>query len=474
MSAGSTGAPTVLRAALALAILSVAAAVTSDGFLEADAATHFAYARYALHDPDCLVNVWARPLPTALYALPAALGGRLGVRLTSLACAIGCGLIAWRLAILQRYQWPALAAIFTFGQPVLFLHSFSEMTELPFALLAGLAFLAYRKKNWAALAIAGALLPLGRVEGFGFCLLVAAALILHRRAAWLILLPLPVALWSWSGWYIEWYQGHWWQWLIQHWPYSSSSDYARGPLLHFVYELPMLLSPAALPAVWIGCARSLDNRPRGEDHVARCQWLIAAIPLSVLTVHSLLHWLGRFSSNGELRYLLIVSPFWGLLSAQGWEWLAGRAHLRRPVAWAALAVVLPGLVNWMIPVVPIGLGPDWQSAQRLVAWYQSAPLHRDYPRLMFSHPAIDYYLNVQATDPVRSTPCTQTTIAARPPGFLLVWDADYSTKNSDSTKDVTVAQVLSAGWHRIPRPPAVGDGWQLFLSSPSTRPQPGQ
>ena len=40
-----------------------------------------------------------------------------------------------KLAAGQGNRLPALALIFTLGQPLLFLHSFSELTELPFALV---------------------------------------------------------------------------------------------------------------------------------------------------------------------------------------------------------------------------------------------------------------------------------------------------------------------------------------------------
>src|SRR4051794_2293793 len=81
---------------LVFAACSIAAGVSSKGFLEADGCTHYQYARFALGEPHYLVNVWGRPFATALYALPAALGGLIGVRLMSLAVAIAIALVARR------------------------------------------------------------------------------------------------------------------------------------------------------------------------------------------------------------------------------------------------------------------------------------------------------------------------------------------------------------------------------------------
>src|SRR5437762_14392282 len=76
--------PVMVAAALIFSVLSIWGAVKSEGFLEADACTHYQYARFALGEPHYLVNVWGRPFATALYAIPAVLTGRIGVRLTSL------------------------------------------------------------------------------------------------------------------------------------------------------------------------------------------------------------------------------------------------------------------------------------------------------------------------------------------------------------------------------------------------------
>jgi hypothetical protein len=503
-----TGFKSVLIAAAVFSILSVTAAITSDGFLDADAATHYLFARYALHNPFYLVNVWGRPLATAVYMPGVFLAGRLGARLMSLLCALTCATLAWRLAILQRHRLPALAAIFTLGQPLFFLHSFSEMTELPFAATLALAFLAYRTRRWGWLAFFASLLPLGRPEGFAFCLLAAAALILHRRYLWILLTPLATIAWCYSGWLIEGRHGDWWQWLAHAWPYGSGSDYARGAPLHFVYLLPMLVSPAALPAIWIGIVRSLRCIPRispspgtpgegrGEglrfDHGATArqkypspypspgvpgegregtrahrrlsQFLIAAIPLTVLIFHSLFHALGKFSSNGELRYLLIVAPFWGLLAATGWEWAFSRLRFRHATAWAGASVTLPFLLNLFVPIVPLHMDARWQSAHSLVDWYKHSSIRRPYPYLLFADPAIDYFLDTNAEDSTRSTPWNKELVADKPSGTLLIWDDGFSNMNSNADRDVTLDEIRAAGWVMLPNPPGIAPSWRLFIS----------
>ena len=248
---------TAFLAIAAFAVCSIAAAVKSRGFIESDGATHFIFARHAFEQPMFFVDIWGRPLCTSLFSVPARLGGLIGVRFTSMLAAIACAIIAAAIAKGQRFRYPVLALIFTLGQPLLFLHSFSELTELPFAVVIGLAFLSYQRRRWWAMAIFAAIAPLGRPEGFVFIVLAAAALLAHRK--WLATAILPLGLIAWS------IAGHlltgpadrpWWHWLMDHWPYESGSEYPRGPLLSFAAVLPMVVGPFALPAMWIGMWRS--------------------------------------------------------------------------------------------------------------------------------------------------------------------------------------------------------------------------
>src|SRR5688572_28838514 len=318
----AAGWPALALSIFIFAALSLWAAYTSEGFLEADACTHYVFARHALAEPHYLASVWGRPLCTGLYAIPAAIGRLMGVRVMSLILAVGCGVVAWRIARNQGYKLPALAAILLFAQPVFFLHSFSELTEIPFALVAVGALWAYQQKHFLVMTLLVSITPMGRPEGLGLMVMAAVALVAHRRWYWLLLMPLPLVLWSYLGWLsvdspadMPWYL-----WLKRNWPYAPRSAYGSGPWYHFIGLLPVLVSPIVFPALWVGSAwslwrgllrssiiadrreapddpssaRVLDYRspdhPTGllarfaffQDHRARVQVLIAVNALSIL------------------------------------------------------------------------------------------------------------------------------------------------------------------------------------------------
>jgi hypothetical protein len=364
--------------------------------------------------------------------------------------AIACALVAAAIARGQEYRWPMLALIFTLGQPLLFLHSFSELTELPFALVVGLAFLSYQRRRWLWMACMAAIAPLSRPEGFAFLLLAAGALAANRKWRCLLVLPAPLLAWSILGHELVGApQRHWWLWLADHWPYESGSEYPRGPLLYFLAVLPVLVGPFAFPAMWIGVWRSLAGAwplSRLREHQLRVDALIAGLPLAILIGHSLLFWLGKFSSSGSLRYLLIVAPLWGCLSARGWEWVFSLMRWPRPLSWAALAVVLPGLVNYCWRILPVQQSESWSEAQRFAQWYQHSPLRKSFPRIMTSHPGIFFYLNANPWDRRQVEPWARQAIDDPPPGVLLIWDPEFSIGNSDPQLVVPLQRVIHAGW----------------------------
>jgi hypothetical protein len=482
--------PLIIAIAI-FSLLSLAASLTSQGFLEADGCTHYLYARYALTEPHYLVNVWGRPLCTALYAIPALIAGRFGVRTMSLLLAIGCALVARSIASAVEDRRPALAAIFTLAQPLVFLHSFSALTELPFALLLGAAFLVYVQRRFLLMTLLISFGPLARPEGFGFLILAALALAAHRRLRWLPLLAIPLMVWDIAGWrifgepiYPEFSQKlphflQWIDWLPQNWPYAEKSAYLPGSALHFIMLMPAVASPLIFPALCIGLWRSFVHvRPSGrfglQTHQQRCRLFTAAIPSLILLVHSFLYFTGRMASSGELRYMLVVAPFWGILSARGWMWIFDRYRWRWVMPAAACAALTPILLNRYYQVIPLTYSQDWVEARNIADWLARTPLRHDYPKILAAHPGIFYFLGVSQTDHRSACEWTRKTVDAAPAGTILVWDSVYGVFNSDTNRSVSLKEIGDAGW--VPYPTSLArdkldqktkkrvPDWRFFIS----------
>ena len=469
----------VLATVLIFAALSLALNVTSNGFLEADGITHYLYARWAFAEPHLFINVWGRPVATTLYALGAQLPGHLlgkplglvGVRATSMIVAVVTALLAWRVAAGQGtrdgHDRPGLVVLFLLAQPLVILHSISELTELPFAMLSMLGLLAYQRRWWWVLALAVGLSPAARPEGFGLIVLAAAALVLHRR--WeLLLLPLPLVVWDRLGW---WFYGGspggWWQvllWLKSNWPYSEQSVYESGPLLKFVGMLPAATGPMLLPFVLIGSVTAVRAGRSWRDHVARVGGAVVFVPWFVLIVHSLLHWTGKMASSGDVRYLVAVAPFWALLAARGFDAAAGRLAWAWPnwgilVAAVTCAVLPPLAVEAIYPVVPLAMDDPGKDALKVADWYEHGELRKTHPHLVSDHPILWYALDV---NPQRNGG-GKATIRAAVPGSVFLWHEVYSQYNADDRYVVPPTLPLEHGWKDV-TPADFPAGWKVFVT----------
>jgi hypothetical protein len=391
-----------------------------------------------------------------------------------------CAVSAHEIARGQNLKWPALAFMFTLAQPLLFLHSFSELTELPFAALIGLAFLCYQKKSWMLMALLVGLSPLSRPEGFGFVMLAALALVLHREYIAALLLPLPLIMWNHLGW-MMWNNPAepWWRWLIDNWPYAAQSLYDRGTPVHFILFMPMIVSPFIFPATVAGIWDFLRSAWSNlfADHIARCRVLIAALPLMVLVVHSFLYWRGLMASNGEPRYMLTVAVFWAVLSAAGWEWFFERFRWPHILRWAGVAAIAPILVQFYYPVIPLVLNDDWVQAGQIAQWYETSGIKNQYPFICASHPAVFYALDLSSSNHKVVVEFTKADIAKVPMGTLMIWDPVYGVYNSDSNRSIGdkypehTRELLSGeGWHILDHsklPAGLSDNWIVCVSTPA-------
>lgn len=476
-------------AAGVFAFLSVLSALTSKGFLEADACTHYLSAHFAIKQPHRLLSVWDRPLFMLLYSVPAAYGGVLGARLMSLALALLCGWCGWRIARRLGMQRPELAFIFVLAEPLLFLHSFSEMTELCFAAVIGLAFLAYMDRRWGWMALLLAISPLGRPEGFGFVLLGAIALVAHRRWWWLLVLPSALLIWTMVGW-LMWGSPDYGRrafnflfWLPRHWPYSGTSMYASGPLLFwktqsngervasFLLRLPVLVSPLIFPFTLLGTVMMLRGGwGKLSTHQGRCELFAVGLPWGILAGHSYLWWRGQMASSGELRYLLVAGPLWGVIGARGWEWAFSTVNFRFSIGkggmvLAGVAALLPACANFHYHVVPFHQYDDDRLGEAVARWYLAdGQMQKQYPRLVASHPSVYLYLDFSPTDRDRTLVGGKSMVKTCPPGVVFVWDAIFSTHNADSQMCVTQEELAKNGWRKVKTLQRGDRRWEVYLS----------
>jgi hypothetical protein len=297
-------------------------------------------------------------------------------------------------------------------------------------------------------------------------------------------LVLPVVMWDYVGWLLYGHEGPWWNWLRANWPYEAKSLYTPGPIYHFLLLMPVVTSPFVFPATvfgaWVclvtsstGVSPVSSGSGHGRDaratssHPRHCEIIIAALPLLILIGHSVLYWLGKMASNGELRYLLVVAPMWGLLAARGWTRIFARFSWRYPLRWAAAAALAPVALHAFYPVLPLRQQPDWVEAERVAAWYRDEQSHGEYPYLAVAHPGVLYHLDLSPSDGSRVREWRRDVLDAVPAGTIVVWDPIYGVFNSDKSRSISADELVRAGWKEVQMPwsgDASAGKWRVFES----------
>jgi len=465
-------------------VLSLTMGALSKGFLEGDACTHYLYARFSFAEPYLLADVWGRPFCTALYAIPAVLFGRMGVRALCAIVVVAVGYICRRVAKNLGFPRPALAAILLYAQPLLFLHSFSELTEIPFILLLALAMLAFERKHWKTFALIIGFMPTARPEGFGFILLSLPALYFANRKA-IPLLFVPLIAWSVGGWADYGMLQPWYieapLWLKRNWPYSEKSVYIPKNFFFLPSMLPGVVGPMLFIGLPLGVWRCLRRYPLTFQD--RVKYAIAATAMMVLIGHAALGALGKLGSNAELRYMLTVSPLWAMIMAAGWVWIFDHYPLvKRKYLFVGLMACAPVLVNiFVYRVVPLSLNSEGKRSIEVAQWVRECPYFQDYDKTIYTVRGLNFLLDVSHTDPIKSAEYKRNKILPDTQGVLMVWDPIYGQFNSDTNRIMSAAEIEQKGWIPVkvfgksdPTPKKTGlldqlskddlNDWVVFLS----------
>src|SRR5439155_22221977 len=97
-------------------------------------------------------------------------------------------------------------------------------------------------------------------------------------------------------------------------------------------------------------------------------------------------------------------------------WIFERLNWSGVLRYAALAAIIPGLMNLNYRVLPLIWQPDWREAQRVANWYEASELIHRFPRVMASHPGTYFFLGISPTNSERTLYWDKENLRRRPPG----------------------------------------------------------
>jgi len=284
-----------------------------------DSGYHYLFARWAHHHPHYFVSVWARPLFTLAYFLPAQLGYG-AAKLFTVAISLAAAWQTFQLARQIKFDRAEMAVPLLFLQPSFFLLSSTVLTETLFALVFVIALRLHLSGRIKLGMIAASLLILVRPEGFfigalwGLLGMRNAECRMRNakppnnldermsggrgsafrsphsafRIPQMSLLASGIILW-WLAAYLITRDP---LWIIHDWPSDWRPDgkaNGTGPLWRYVALLPLIVGPVLIAPFLAGLWRLLKRRE-----------LICGVSafLILFAAHSLMFWRGWFGSAG--------------------------------------------------------------------------------------------------------------------------------------------------------------------------------
>jgi hypothetical protein len=313
----------------------------------ADGGTHFLEARWAWKEGhrSLLVDVWGRPLFTALYSLPAFFGYRVG-KLFTIALCVACAWQTWRTAELLRLARAPLAIPLLFLQPTFLMVAPETMTEPLFALVFIVALRLHLEGRVRTGAVVASLLPLARPEGPFLVALWGLWILFDRgelRSWWrripaTFLLATGMVLWWLAALAIT----HDPLWIRHNAPWQwTSATASHGSFWHYWILRREIVGPLLWIPLVVGMLVLVVQR--------RALELVSAV-LLIFALHSAMWAFGLLNTEGYPRYLSSVAPAMALVALVGWNlfadalsWAFDRlrwTRARRPFTAVASVAVL--------------------------------------------------------------------------------------------------------------------------------------
>jgi hypothetical protein len=429
------GSRVALIAALLMAVTGVLLIFLFPGSPEQDVDYHFLMARTAWVDHSYFVDVWGRPLFTALFA-PVALLGFIPARFFALAISLAAAWQTYRLASDLRISRPWLVIPFLLGQQTFFELYSNLFTEPLFALVLVIALRCHFSGRIKSGMLVASLLPLARPEGVFVCLFWGAWVAFdvwrlefgvrqlatwgHRSVHWrtvnrlgsIVILASGVVSW----WFAALFLTSDPLFILHNWPATWHTDmYGHGTFLSYAERSQEFAGVILIVPFVIGLLRGFRS------------WNLSfttGVFLVLFLLHSIFVKYGLFGEAGFPRYMVSVAPAIAVLTLEGWNTIFSIKTLRRFATVAGWLVIIFSVLQsvhyldsmiWARDAIAVD-----EMADRLEQQYPSLP------GLVWSNGrmCIILHRDLKNSPPAANREHLVTLLENAPVGTIVFWDSE--------------------------------------------------
>lgn len=401
-----------------------------------DSIMHFLYAKYAPIRIELYFDQWAKPFFT-LVASPFAQFGFIGIKIFNILVG-GFTLyftIKTALALNLKRFW--LSGILLFAMPLVFILTFSGLTEPFFALVTILSIYLILKNKLVAAALLLSFLPFVRSEGLLILGVIGVYFIYIRAFRYIPFLLVGYVVYSvLAGLFLDNYLH-----FIAANPYAKlSSTYGEGTLLHFVEKLIYVVGLPVYILFWVGVLAQLASLIKKKLN-ADFSFLILLTFFTFFIAHSLFWYLGIFNSMGLIRVFICVAPLMALVALLGLNFLVDNISLLNKRVGAILLFVLtsfvlvfpflknPASINWKKDMT---LGADQIAINELVE--SNKTIFNSNHTFLYSHPYISLSANLNHFDTLVRKELNSSNLEQPNNVDYIIWDNWFSVVEQGITK----------------------------------------
>ena len=400
----------------------------SNGFYYIDELSHFLYSRFVLQALPLTVQTWHRPIPQWLFALPAQLGHTFTMFFAAglFICLL---LITYRIAVLHDIKHSEWVIILVGLQPILFDLSYACMTEVPAALMITLSYLYHLKgKHGWSLALASMVI-LCRTEMYIFAGLMF--LVYAYKGEWKIL-PLVLVgplLWIGSTTLIS---GNIITFFKEWSHFSNLGKFIPGEsVTHYIANLHTTYGYAQV-ILFIAGVIFIARAKRSCDFGILYVTILITIIFHTIAGADIFHWTG---SIGELRYITVVGPFFGIVSVYGFSEIIDRVKSSGGRFVFSILVFIIVVFNCTLTTHP----RIWANYDKVVI-NLTKELRNEYPDLtvLSNNSIVAYMMDVSPAGGRHFAMFNKKTLE-KYPECLILWDPFSSNSiffQTELTKDM--------------------------------------
>jgi hypothetical protein len=395
----------------------------SHEFYYIDECAHYLYSRFVIESLPITVQAWHRLLPQWLFAVPAQFGHTVTM-FFALALFLILLFITYRIAVLHGIRHAEWVVLLVGLQPVLFDLSYSCMTEMPAAFMIALSYLYHLKgKHGWSLALASMAI-LCRTEMYLFAGILFLAYVWKREWKILPLVLVGPLIWIGSSTIIS---GNVATFFTEWAAFAKLGKFIPGvSVMHYITNLDTIFGLTQALLFAAGAGFIAEKKKSSEFGI-----IYSAIALTIV-IHTLagaeiFHWT---ASIGELRYIAVVGPLFGIVSLYGFSEILDKIKPSFVQFFFSLIVFAAVVYQCTTETHP----RRWANYENIVIRL-TKEIRTEYPDLtLLSNYAITAY--VMDVPPAGGNHFAQLTAktVAQYPECIILWDPFFSKSIFSQTK----------------------------------------